>query len=160
MCRCGREISAVLTGRYGQTRDVPCCDQGGHSGHGRHGRRGAGRGTRWVTSPITELTAPITVVSALVTAITVLLTAVKAPVTAVTAPVMEVKAPNTADTAPARRVDVGTPVRRLLRVPRRRSRASEAAKRQAWRVVGDAGRCRQPRWRQSQGAAFTIPYKA
>ena len=85
-----------------------------------------------VTSPITELAAPIMAVTAPVTAIT-------APITAVTAPVPAVTAPDTADAAPPRRADVGTPGRRRLRVPLRLSRASKAATRQAWRVVGGAG---------------------
>ena len=108
MCRCEREISAVLTERCWRTRDVPNSGHGGHGGHGRHGRYGASRGpgTRRVTSPITELTTPIT---------------------AVTAPVTVVTAPDTADTAPARRADVGMPVRGRLRVQHRRFRASEAA---------------------------------
>ena len=58
-----------LTERYGRTRDVPYGDHGGHGGRGGHGRRGAGRDTRWVTSPITELTAQITAVTASDTAV-------------------------------------------------------------------------------------------
>ena len=75
-------------------------------------------------------------------------TATTAQITAVTVPVTAVTAPNTADTAPARRAEVGTPERGRLLVPHRRSRASKAATRQAWRMVGGAGRCRQPRRRQ------------
>ena len=112
---------------------------GGHGGHGLyggHGLHGAGRGTRWVTSPITELATPITAVTAAVTTITAPIMSITAPVTAVTAPV-------TADAAQARRADVGTPERGRLRVPHSRSRASAAATLQAWRVVGGAGRCLQ-----------------
>ena len=139
--------SQAALGRYGRTRDVPYGDHCDHCGHGGHSRRGDGLNTRWETSPITELTAQITAVTAPVTAITALITAVTAPVTVVTAQ-------NTADTAQARRADVGTPERRRLRVPRRRSRASEAATRQTWRVVGGAGPCWQPLRRQPQGGSF------
>ena len=137
MSRCECEISAVLTEQYRWTRDVPYGGYGGHSGHGGHGRRGAGRCTRRVTSPITELTTLITTVTAPVTAIKVPITAVTAPVTA---PVTAVTAPITVNTTPARRAVVGMPERGWLRVQHRQSRASEAATRQAWRVVGVAGR--------------------
>ena len=121
-----------------------------------HDRRGAGRDTRWVTSPITELTAPITAVTAPVTAIT-------APITAITAPVKSITALITADTAPARRgdrTDVGTPVSMRLREPHRRSRASEAATQQAWRVVGVQAGAGNRGGVSRRGAPFTIPYKA
>ena len=135
MCRCKCEISAVLTGRYGRTRDVPYRDHGCHGGHSGHGRHGAGRDTRWVTSLITELTTPITAVTAPVTAIT-------APITAITAPVKSITALITADTAPARRgdrTDVGTPVSMRLREPHRRSRASEALGHAAGLARGGGG---------------------
>ena len=80
---------------------------------------------------------------------------VTTPITANTAPVTAVTAPITADTAPARRTDVGTPERRLLRVPHHRSLASEAATRQAWRVVGGAGRCRPLLLRQPPGGLLS-----
>ena len=146
MCQSQCEISAVLMERYGRTRDVPYGCHRCHGSHGSHGRRGAGRGTRRVTSPITGLTTPITVVTVPVTAVTAQITAVTAPVTAVTAQ-------NTEDTVPAWRAVVGTPDRGRLQVPHSRSRASEAAKRQAWRVVGGAGRYLQPQRRQPQGGA-------
>ena len=51
------------------------------------------------------------------------------------------------------RAVVGTPERGRRRVPHRRSRANEAATRQAWRVVGGACRFRQPRRHQPPGRA-------
>ena len=129
---------------------------GAHGGYGGHGRHGAGRSIRRVTSPITELTTPITPVTAPVTAVTAQMTAVTVPVTASRRRTRRIR-----HRAPARRADVGTPERRRLLVLHSRSRASEAAMRQALRVVGGAGRCRQPLRRQTPGGVpFTIPYKA
>ena len=64
-------------------------------------------------------------------------TEITAPITAVTVPVTAITAPITAATAQAQRADVGTPERRRLLELHRRSRASEAATRQAyaWRQV-------------------------
>ena len=116
MRRCECEISAVLTERYGRTRDVtvPYGDHCGHGGHGGHGRRGAGATRDGVTTLITAITAPIT-----------------------------------AGTALAWQADVRTPERRLLWVPHRLSRASEAFGHTAGLARG--GGCRRPRRRQPPG---------